>query len=184
MAKPQKIKNKDGSVSYRIFVNKTIDGKKYRESKSFSTRPLAQAWADKREAQLERESIHGASSVEPLRAVMERYQAQFSHNYGRSKNYDVTRLMNYDIADIPVNRISAKAIIAHCIERNKEAQPQTVLNDVIWIRTILKTMSAVEGFDYDAGVFEKAMQILNSALFVSNGVIGLFPPCSKHSAMA
>jgi hypothetical protein len=41
MAKPQKIKSKSGKISYRIFVNKTVDGRKIRKSKVFSTRQIA-----------------------------------------------------------------------------------------------------------------------------------------------
>jgi integrase len=160
MAKPQRIKNKDGTVSYRIFVNKTVDGRKIRESKSFSTRQLAIDWAEKRAKEIERAAVHGEISNERISDIIERYQAQFSHNYGRSKNYDINRLMNYPIAELPVSKLTAKAIIAHCTERNKEAKPQTVANDVIWLRTILHTMAAVDGFDYDEAIFERASEVL------------------------
>jgi hypothetical protein len=167
MAKPHKMKNKDGTVSYRIFVNKTVDGKKIRESKSFSTRQLAIDWAEKRSKEIERAAIHGEMSNDRIGNVIDRYQAQFSHNYGRSKNYDINRLIKYPIANLQVSKLTAKVIIAHCVERNKEAQPQTVNNDVVWLRTILHTMAAVEGFDYDDAVFERAREVLIKEKLIS-----------------
>ena len=102
------------------------------------------AWADKREREIERAKVHGELSADTIKSIIERYQAQFSHNYGRSKNHDIARLLNYDLVTLKLSELSAKAIIAHCIDRNREAKPQTVLNDVIWLRTILKTMSKIK----------------------------------------
>lgn len=142
MASITKIKNKNGSISYRIFVSN--QGK--RESRTFSNKGLAIAWAEKREREIEHAFVHGDTSTDTIKDIIDRYQKQFSHNYGRSKNYAIANLLNYDLVKIRVNQLSTKAIISHCIERNQEAKPQTVLNDVIWLRTILKTMSAVDGF--------------------------------------
>ena len=165
MAKPTKIKNKNGSTSYRIFVSNTITGK--RESKTFSLRQLAIDWADKRLREIEHEVVHGVKNDFLISDVINQYQAQFSKNYGRSKNYDIARLLNYDIADLMISKLSAKHIINHCIERNKEAKPQTVKNDVIWLRTILKAMSAVIGFNYPATAFDESDVVLKS-----EGLIG------------
>jgi len=170
MAKPQKLKSKNGKISYRIFVNATVDGRKIRESKVFSTRQLAIDWHDKRSKEIERAAVHGEMSNDLISSIIERYQKQFAHNYGRSKNYDIARLLNYPIAELPVSKLSAKAIIAHCVERNKEAKPQTVANDVIWLRTILHTMAATDGFDYDAAVFEKATTVLKKEKLIAKSV--------------
>jgi len=42
MAKPIKIKNRNGTTSYRIFIQKKIDGKVIIESKTFSNASIAQ----------------------------------------------------------------------------------------------------------------------------------------------
>jgi integrase len=166
MPKPQKLKNKNGTVSYRAQVYKKIGDKVYRESKSFSTLQLAKDWSAKREAELERIAIYGEQSKEKIKDVIERYQKQYGHNYGRSKNYDLNRITKYDIANLDVSELTPKAIIRHCIERNQEAKPQTVFNDVIWLKTVIKTMSSSEGFDFDMNVFEKAMQVLKKEKLV------------------
>ncbi len=145
MSKPTRIKNKNGLVSYRIFMRKTIDGNEHRESKTFSKKELAQQWHDKRLQELEYEFIHGRTLEDTIGEIIARYQDQYANSYGRSKNYDIARLLKHPIAEIPCAKLSAKHIIAHCVERNKSAKPQTVLNDVIWLRTMLRTMSATEG---------------------------------------
>lgn len=167
MSKPTRIKNKNGLVSYRIFVRKTIDGNEVRESKTFSKKELAQQWHDKRLQELEYESIHGRALENTIGEIIARYQDQYANSYGRSKNYDIARLLRYPIAQIQCSKLSPKHIIAHCVERNKSAKPQTVLNDVIWLRIILRTMSATEGFDYHPGVFERAMVVLKQERLVA-----------------
>jgi hypothetical protein len=115
--------------------------------KTFSTGVIAQQWHDKRIKDLEYESIHGKPSAEKITEVIIRYQNQFSQSYGRSKNYHIARLLKYPITDISRSKLLAKHIIARLIKRNKNAKPKTVLNDVIWLRTILRTMSAPNGFE-------------------------------------
>lgn len=83
MAKPVKIKNKNGTTSYRIGLYKRISGKTYRETKTFSTRQLAIDWADKRTAEIEHEAVHGSPGVLTIRDIIERYKTQFGGSYGR-----------------------------------------------------------------------------------------------------
>jgi len=165
MAKPTKIKNKNGSVSYRIFISNKITGK--RESKTFSRRSLAVAWADKREKEIEWARVHGEVTDYLIGDVLKMYQEQFYKNYGMSKYHDINRLQNYDIANLMISKLSARHIIQHCIERNRVAKPQTVKNDIIWLRTVLKTMAAVVGFEYPALAFEASSSVLKS-----EGLIG------------
>ncbi|MDP1615157.1 MAG: tyrosine-type recombinase/integrase, partial [Methylococcales bacterium] len=54
-----------------------------------------------------------------------------------------------------------------CIERNLFAKSQTVQNDIIWLRTVLRTMAAVNGFDYDPAVFERALVVLKQERLVT-----------------
>jgi hypothetical protein len=101
MSKPTRIKNKNGLVSYRIFVRKTINGNEVRESKTFSKKELAQQWHDKRLQELEYESIHGRALEDTIGEIITRYQDQYANSYGRSKNYDIARLLRYPILLTP-----------------------------------------------------------------------------------
>jgi integrase len=160
MASTKTIKNKDGTTSYRIFVNFTQDGKLKRESRTFSKKQLAIDWAAKRKKELEYASVHGDSNSCLIKDVIQAYIDQFGSGYGRSKNYDLLRLLNYPIAELRVDKLAPKDIVAHCIERNKEAKPQTVANDVIWLRSVIKTMSALQGFQFNSAVFDTASELL------------------------
>ncbi len=167
MASIRKRKNKNGSITYYAdIVIKRGGDIVHREGRSFNKLALAKAWSEKRQREIEHAQIHGESSREPLKTIIQRYQDQFSHNYGRTKNYAIAQLLNYPIAELTINQLSVKHIIQHCIERNREAQPQTVANDVIWLRTILRTMSATEGFYYDPSVFERALVVLKQEKLV------------------
>lgn len=164
MASPIKIKNRDGSTSYRIFI--TNKGK--RESKTFSTRPLAQAWADKRQREIERALIHGEESSLTIKQILEDYTARFGSGFGKSKGYDLVRLTTYDLAEIDISKLSAKHLIDHCIERNETAKPQTVAMDLSTLKSALSTMSAVDGFDFDVTVFDKASIVLKRERMIAN----------------
>lgn len=167
MATPRTFKNADGTTSFKITVNFTLDGVKHRETRSFTKKQLAIDWAAKRKTELQHESVHGSQNTATIKSVIERYQKQFAHNYGKTKNYDMARLMTYKIAELPVDKLSVKAIVAHCMDRNKEAKPQTVMNDVMWLRTVLRTMSAIDGFQFDSSVFETAMVVLKNEKLVA-----------------
>lgn len=169
MATPQKIKNKNGSTSYRIFVN--ANGK--RESKRFSTRHLAIEWADGRIKEIEREGIYGKKTTALIKDVIDDYQKQFGSEYGRSKNYDMERLKKYELAEIEVNKLTPAILIAHCIYRRDvdKVKPQTAGNDIIWLRTALQTMSAVTGFDYDEKVFDVARITLKKEKLIAKSDI-------------
>jgi hypothetical protein len=108
-------------------VRKTIDGNEARENKIFSKEELAQQRHEKRLQELEYESIHCRALEDKIVEIITQYQDQYANSYGRSKNYDI----EYPIAQIQCSKLSPKHIIAHCVERNKSAKPQTVLNDAI-----------------------------------------------------
>jgi hypothetical protein len=163
MASPIKIKNRNGTTSYRIFVSH--NGK--RESKTFSTRPLAQAWADKRQKEIERAKVHGEVSRLTLKQIITDYLELFGTGFGKSKANDLARLARYELAEIDIKQLTAKNIIDHCIERNKEAKPQTVAMDLSTLKTAIATMSAVDGFDFDFSVFDRAIIVLRQERMIA-----------------
>jgi len=61
-------------------------------------------------------------------------------------------------------------LIAHRIERNKEAKPQTVKNDVIWLKTAIKTMRSVNGFTFDRAVFDDAYETLRREKLIAKSI--------------
>lgn len=163
MIRPTKIKNKNGTTSYRAFITKD----KKRESKTFSTRQLAIDWAEKRSKEIERALIHGEVSTLTIKEIIDNYIARFGTGFGKSKSNDLARLSHYGIASINIDKLTAKHLIDHCVERNKQAKPQTVSMDLSTLKTALATMSAVDGFDCDLSVFDRAAIVLKQERMIA-----------------
>lgn len=163
--KPTKIKNKDGTVSYRLQIRNSITGK--RESKSFSSAALCKKWAENRLAEIEHESIHGKQETITVSAAISAYEAMFPQNIGRTKASDLRRLKTYDIAKMDASKLTAKDLIRHVAERNRVVKPQTALNDLIWLRTVLKTMGVTLGFPINLQAFAQASEVLRKQKLIT-----------------
>lgn len=163
MIRPQKIKNKNGTISFRAFISN--NGK--RESKTFSTRQFAIDWGEKRLKEIERASVYGEVTALTIKQVINSYQDRFSEGFGRSKTNDLERLSHYPLAEIEISKLTAKDLITFCVERNKKAKPQTVSLDLSNLKTALCTMSAVDNFDFDAGAFDRAVIVLKQEKMIS-----------------
>ena len=162
MATITQYKKKSGKISYRAQIRIAKNGAiVHQESETFDTKTLAKAWATKREAELSARKVFKPKE-KPLKIsqIIKDYISQFGQNYGRSKNYDLARLLNYSLAELDISELTAQILIAHCIRRNKEAKPQTVKNDVIWLKTAIRTMRSVNGFTFDLAVFDDAYDTL------------------------
>jgi len=172
MAAITKYKNKSGKVSYRAQIRLTKNGVTvHQESETFDSKSLAKTWATKREADLSSQKVF-KSKEKPLKIsqVIQEYISQFGQSYGRSKNYDLARILRYPIAELDISEITPQILIAHCIERNKEAKPQTVKNDIIWLKTAIKTMRSVNGFTFDLAIFDDTYETLWREKLIANSV--------------
>jgi len=150
---------KDGSVSHRAEIVIKQDGEiVHRESKSCRTHKLAKAWANKREAYLQESQVFGKTEPIYIRDLLADYLERFGT--GRSKRYDLLRLIDSDIAKIDAHKLTTKQIIKHCADRGKTTKPQTVKNDVIWLRAVLDTMKGVHDYSYSTDVFTAANKVL------------------------
>ena len=163
MIRHTRVKNKNGTTSYRAFITKD----KKRESKTFSTRQLAIDWGEKRIKEIERALIHGEVSTLTIKEIIDNYIERFGDGFGRSKSNDLVRLSFYEVAKLDISHLTAKHLIDHCIERNTEAKPQTVSMDLSTLKTALATMSAVDGFDCDLSVFDRAAIVLKQERMIA-----------------
>ncbi len=131
MARPQKIKNKNGSISYRIFISN--NGK--RESKTFSTRQLAVDWVDKRLREIERAKVYEEKSSVILTDVITDYQNQFAKSYGRTKNYDIEKLKNFtqfpSYPSTSFRQITLSRTVLNATKRLSHRQCKTTLSGYV-----------------------------------------------------
>jgi len=152
-------------IFWHNFLRSQVDTASWKfrqlESKTFDSKSLAKIWATRREAELSAQKVFRPKEP-PLKIskIIEEYISQFGHSYGRSKNYDLAWLLRYPIADLDISQLTSQILINHCIERNKNAKPQTVKNDVIWLKTAIRTMRSVKGFTFDLAVFDDAYETL------------------------
>jgi integrase len=171
MASIVKRKRKDGSFAYRADIRIKRGGVIiHDESQTFDRLALAKAWAAKRELELQENEAYGVQKSVLIKDLIQSYIDQFAHNYRRSKNYDLQRLLNCDIAKLDAYQLQAQHIINHCIERNKTATPQTVKGDVVWLRVVLKTMRDVEGHSYRLDAIETASSMLAREKLIAKSV--------------
>ena len=161
MASIVKRKRSDGTIAYRADIRIKRNGAiVHQESRTFDRASLAKAWGAKREIELQETDVFGEAKSVLIKTLINQYKDRFAHNYGRSKNFDIRRLLTYDLAERDAYNLNAKQLIQHCIERNREAKPQTVQNDIIWLRTILRTMKDVDGHEYSMDAFDNAATVL------------------------
>jgi len=152
----------DGSIIYDASIKIRKHSQiVHREKKSFSKRKLAKDWAIRRELELQEQTIYKKKDYLPIKKVIASYLKEFSPS-GRSKNFDLNKLMTRDIAKIDVNKLNERDLIRHIRIRNTECQPQTATNDLIWLNGVIKTMSGILDISVDLTIFDKAREILRT----------------------
>ena len=164
MSKPQKIKNKNGTISYRIFIS--TDGK--RESKTFSTKQYALDWYNKRKHEIQREEIYGKQTSITVKNAIEIYEQKFITNISKSRLNSLARLKNYEISEIFINKLTTKDIVDFAIKRNKEVLPQTVAMDISTIKIVMSVISIAENLDYDETVINRAIASLRQKKLITD----------------
>ena len=128
MATIRKRTKADGTFSYQAAIVIKRDGViVHRESKTFAKHKIAKDWGMRKEIELQEQEVYKKRERLPIKKVIEMYLSEF--NQGRSKTFDLKKLMTRDIALIDVNKLSARDLIQHTKERNKECSPQTAAND-------------------------------------------------------
>jgi integrase len=149
----------NGEIVFDCVIKMRHNGILHRESKTFSKEKLAKDYAMRRELELQENSVYKTRAFLSVGDVIQKYIDEFKPD-GRSKTFDLNKLMTRDIAKFNVHKLTAKDLIAHIRERNKECQPQTAQNDLIWLNTVIATMRGVIDLDTDLTIFESAREVL------------------------
>lgn len=159
MASIRKRKKKDGSISYYAEIVIKRNGEiLHREGRTFLKLILAKTWAAKRELELQQQDVFSAPKKLIISELINEYLDNFET--GRTKRFDLLKLAKSELAKKNIYRLNSSDIIKHCIERNKTAKPQTVKNDVIWLKAVLTTMKGVHSYNYSLDMFESASTVM------------------------
>lgn len=159
MASTRKRTKADGTIVYDCTVTLRINGILHRETKTFPKQKLANDWGLRREVELQSNGIYKTRAFLSVGDVIQKYIDEFKPE-GRSKVFDLTKLLKRDIAKLNVHKLSSKDLITHIRERNTECQPQTAQNDLIWLNTVISTMRGVIDLDTDLTIFQSAREVL------------------------
>lgn len=180
MASIRKVINADGGVKYRAqIVIKQKGVIVHRESKSFDRQKLAKDWAMRREIEIQENSVYAKQNAIPIKEIISAYLERFPPS-GRTKRFDIEKLLTRDIALIDINALTAGDLIGHIQDRNLECKPQTAANDLIWLKNIVVTMRSVIGFKFDATIFDDARAILRKERLIAKSEHRERIPTSKE----
>ena len=168
MAYIRTIKRADGTVIYRAEIVVKKDGILLaRESKVFSRHKLAKDWAMRREVEMQSNSVYKTKDRLPIADLINAYLREYQPE-GRTKFFDLKKLLEYEISKHDVHTLSARALIDHVKERNKTVAPQTAQNDVIWLKVVLQTMNATRALKLDLSYFDDARVVLRKEGLIAN----------------
>ena len=113
----EKRKIASGELRYKCIVREKSEGKIiHNESKTFSTKALADTWGKKRVYELQTRRVTEKKSVVTLLNLYYENHDLWN-NTGRTKRYVLKMLMDCDIATIRSNELKVNDLIEHCTNR-------------------------------------------------------------------
>ncbi len=145
-------KRKDGTIGYTAQIRIKRESKVvHQETETFDRKPLALAWAAKREAELAAPGaldrvLNRLTLGELLTRCVEHLEAV--QPLGRSKRSVLLALTKMPIGDTDVYALTSPVIIEHCRQRKMAGvAPPTIGNDLVYIRTAVKMGRSMFGLD-------------------------------------
>lgn len=169
----QKRVKADGTPRWRCIVGIKEGGKHlYRESKTFAKQALAKSWGSKRAMELEESGVPNQHSADLLTVgqLISRYISDplIEAKIGRTKRYVLQMLLDCELADIPLAKLSEAMVIDHCRSRQAAgAGPATVSHDVTYLAGVLAAAKPIYGIEYSRNPAREARDTL-----LSMGLIG------------
>jgi len=157
---------KDGSKSYRATVRIKRGGQIIlAETRSFRALELAKRWVRQREVELKDNGGADkiiASGSNPfdtsIASLIERYVADFKsiQKWGRTKDHHL-RLLQRIVGHWDATTLTTEQVVEHVRQRRIAGTgPSTVNNDLIWLRTVLKTARSAWGIPVNVQAIEDA----------------------------
>nr|WP_243662631.1 hypothetical protein [Plasticicumulans lactativorans] len=138
-------KRRDGSTSCTAQIRINRGGERYTESATFSTRKLAESWARTRESAIERDGIprqHEGATVAELVEWYER-DVYALRKWGSAKAARLKLLRESELGSFSAERIAVGELLEHMARRRKRVAPSTVLQELTWLRIVLRAARAM-----------------------------------------
>jgi integrase len=134
-----------------------------RRTATFPTKAMAQTWVNRIEREIAQRRASGASDADSmtLRSLIDWYVESSITKFGRSKAADLTRLKNHEIADRVASGLRTQDYVRHAESRRRDGTgPATVLNDLVWLRQVIKAARASRGLNASLEALDDATEHL------------------------
>lgn len=164
---------KNGTIRHRAIIRINTAELKHTESKTFSKRSLAEAWAKKREAEIE---LNPASINKPaatnlrFKDAIIRYLGEMSDNFGRSHKMGIDLIGRFAIGDQYIDKLTHDDFARFAQDRldgkppsAKPVSPSTLAGDMVMIRSVLRHAKYVWGIETNLVAFEEVIAGLRYA---------------------
>ncbi|ELA08760.1 chorismate mutase family protein [Moraxella macacae 0408225] len=173
-------KLKDGTIHYHaeIRINKK-DFPPYREAKTFANKKVAQGWIATREAELrdDPKQFFGATGIDKNMTVgqaIDRYMNEID-DFGRTKINSLNLLKKFDIARIPLTKLSPLDISNHAAVRKQgiahlalePIKPSTIGHEMAYLFGVLDHANIMWGVDIDMNALKRALKQLKKTRNIS-----------------
>lgn len=162
-------KRADGTVSYTAQIRIKRDGLQvYQESQTFARKQAAQAWARRREADLdqpgaiERANRKGVT----VKEMIERYllEMEKARPLGKTKRATLNAIAETEFGQMADSAINSQALVDYALWRmSKEGggvQPQTAGNDLAHLGAVLSIARPAWGYEVDTHAMADARKVL------------------------
>lgn len=159
-------KRSDGTTAYTAQIRLKRDGVLiHSESKTFTKRAVAKAWATEREEQIKRDpdaatrvTHQGVTIGQLIGTYIERRSAV--EPLGRSKLSHLRLLQTFDLAAVEALSLTTPQLVAHVHARRATGTgAATVKNDLIWLRVVFRFARTALGIPLDLGVVDDASAV-------------------------
>lgn len=142
----------------------------HQETETFSTKKLAESWAEKVEARIKLDGVQSRSDL-TLRKLIEKYWTAMEEvkPLRRTRSGELSQLMETPPAKKPVRELTSELFTKFARERHASGtSPATVLHNLSTFASVLSACKPLTGQDAPAGVVAEAIALLRRTGHVSN----------------
>jgi len=176
-------KRADGSMSYRASIRLKKDGAiVHQEAQTFDQRRMAEAWAKKREVELQAPgAIAKARGGPTVGDLVDWYVEEYGKGFRRTKMATLLQLGNSDLASEFALQLTAARLIDHIKGRRLgTAGPATAANDLIWLRVLFKAARPALSLDLNLAAIEDAFAFCRTEKLVARAQSRSVRPTDKQ----
>jgi hypothetical protein len=153
-------KRKDGSFGHTAQIRLKKDGKViHTETETFDRKPAAQAWLNKREAELALPGALVKAADPPLKEVIDRYNTEKQKQHGKTKAQVLNTIEDADIGSMRCSEITSPVIVQFC--QQIDAQPSTRGNYISHLASIFSVARPAWGYPLDKQAMDDARVVLD-----------------------